>query len=78
MEYITGGKKYLDEIRKMLKTDKRRKAARAKLEQNYKEAKEREKRKYEKNKKRKEDRKKAYDVEVVKEALLQLKKEGLL
>lgn len=78
MEYFTGGKRYLDDIRKILKEDKKAKEQLQRLATNLKEDQERDKRKQEKNRKRKEKRKRDYDVKVVKEALLQLKEEGLL
>jgi len=78
MEHASGGKDYLNYIRKLVKKAEAVDKLCEKLEQAGKERKEIEARKRAKRIATKARRKRKHEVEVMKEALLQLKEEGLL
>ena len=78
MEHASGGKDYLNHIRKLVKNAEAVDDLCKKFEQEVKERKEIEARKRAKRIATKARRKKKHEVEVMKEALLQLKEEGLL
>lgn len=78
MEHASGGKDYLNHIRKLVKNAEAVDKLYEKFEQEIKERKEIEARKRAKRIATKARRKKKHEVEVMKEALLQLKEEGLL
>lgn len=78
MEHACGGKDYLNRIRRLVKNAEAVDDLYKKSEQEIKERKEIEARKRAKRIATKARRKKKHEVEVMKEALLQLKEEGLL
>ena len=79
MEYVCGNsKKYLTEIRKMVKKHKNAVALNKKLDAAVAAEEARYKKKVARKIARKERKKREYDVNVMKQALLELKKEGLI